>query len=434
MLKKLVLPALLAVATPAAAQTPALNRYPVDRVVAVVNTEPILWSEVMEVYAQQRAQGRPEPRDSAAQMALAREILGTIIDEELMVQRARQMGIEVQDEEIRQQVDRRIADIRRQFPTEEALRSALADAGFANIDEYRRLTIESARRAALQRQLMGQLRQEKKLPAVNVTEDEITKAFEQARGTLGERPASVTFKQIVIPPRPSPEAKATARAKADSLLVEIRAGADFEQVARRESMDGSRELGGDLGWARRGQMVPAFEYWLFSLQPGQTSPVFETIFGYHILRVDRAQPAERKSRHILIRPAIDSAAIARTQALADSVAELWRNGASFDSLAGEYHDVYEDRGFPTPYPRDSLPDAYRQAFEGRTAGEVVPPFPIGNPAEPKFVVARLETVTERGEYSVEDYRQLIREQLLQEKAIRRWLDQLRRQSHVVVSM
>ena len=431
---RLAVAALLLV-LPAVAGAQSVQRLQVDRIVAVVGDEPIKWSQVMEAVAQQQARGMPVPPDSAGQLALARQILNGLIDVELVVQRAREMAIEVPEDRIRQQVDQQIANIRRQFPNEEDMRSALTDAGFASIEEYRRATMEFARREALQQGLMNQLRQEKKLPAVSVSEDEITRAFDQYKPQLDQRPATVTFRQIVIPPQATPEAKAVAKAKADSILAALRAGGDFEQIARRESMDtSSAQLGGDLGWARRGTMVPAFEYYLFTLQPGQLSPVFETVYGYHVLRVDRVQPAERKSRHILIRPTIDSVARAKTKALADSVADLWRNGAPFDSLVTQFHDEYELRGSPTPFVRDSLPEAYRQAFAEQVAGTIVTPFPIGPESAPKYVIAQLQTVTEAGEYSVAEYRQLIREQIAQEKAFRKWLDQLREVTYVSVRM
>ena len=71
-------------------------------------------------------------------------------------------------------------------------------------------------------------------------------------------------------------------------------------------MDGTKELGGDLGWNRRGRMVPEFDRMMFALNPGIISPVIETAFGFHIIRVDRVQPAEVKARHILIRPTVDT--------------------------------------------------------------------------------------------------------------------------------
>ena len=105
---------------------------------------------------------------------------------------------------------------------------------------------------------------------MNVTEEEVTAAFEHSRADLQKRPATVTFRQIIVSPKASPAAKAKAKARADSLLAEIRKGGDFEQIAKRESMDpGTKQLGGDLGWNRRGSgLVPEFEGMMFALRPG----------------------------------------------------------------------------------------------------------------------------------------------------------------------
>ena len=72
-------------------------------------------------------------------------------------------------------------------------------------------------------------------------------------------------------------------------------------------------------------MVPEFERWMFAQRPGSMSAVVETVHGFHIIRVDRVQPGEVKSRHILIRPEIDSADVERARVEADSVAKLWAN-------------------------------------------------------------------------------------------------------------
>lgn len=68
-------------------------------------------------------------------------------------------------------------------------------------------------------------------------------------------------------------------------------GADFAALARQYSQDGSKESGGDLGFFARGQMVPQFEQALDKLQPGQVSPVVESPFGYHVIKLE-----ERRSR------------------------------------------------------------------------------------------------------------------------------------------
>ena len=91
--------------------------------------------------------------------------------------------------------------------------------------------------------------------------------------------------------------KAAAQKKAQELYEELKAGGDMTQLARDNSDDpGSRTKGGDLGWVRKGMMVPKFEEALFALsKPGDISPPVETQFGWHVIRLDELRPAQTKS-------------------------------------------------------------------------------------------------------------------------------------------
>src|SRR5438552_12718716 len=163
--------------------------------------------------------------------------------------------------------------------------------------------------------------------------------FNDQKGSLGNRPATISFRQIVIAPRPSPEAKARTRAQADSIVLELRKGADFATAAKRFSQDpGSKEQGGSLNWFRRGVMVPEFERVAFSLKPGVVSDPVESPFGYHIIQVERVQPGEVQARHILLIPEIDSVHVDSARTLAALVRTRLLAGASFDSLQRTYHD------------------------------------------------------------------------------------------------
>ena len=404
-------------------------------VVAVVGTKAITWYDVLEVINQRRAKGLQVPPDSASQMELARSVANDLVDEEVLIQRAARDSVTVPQEEVTARVDEQVRALRRQFRSDAELEAALRTEGFGTLEDYRRAIAEQVRRAGLQQQVLAKMRSEGLVVPVAVSDAEVQKAYDDNKAELGRRPASVTFRQIIMSPKPSEAARARARAKAESLLVELRGGADFSQVAKRESHDPSnKDTGGDLGWNRRGVMVPEFDRWMFALPPGQLSPVVETSFGYHIILVDRVQPAEVKARHILIRAAVDSADIARTRATADSIAAAWRAGASFDSLAAKYHDPAEFKSILDPFPRSELPPSYQTAFEGKAANEILDPFTIDDPRTqvPKFVVAQLVTVNEGGEQTLEELRPRIRAQLGQERAVRRLLDRLREDTYIAI--
>ncbi len=425
-------PAALFAQTPPAATTgvtPAA--IPVDRVVAIVGDQPVLWTQVLTAINQRRAQGLQLPPDSAGQASLARGVLNELVDEEILVQKAKELKLEAGESEIAAAVDRQVKTVRAQFQTEEEYRTELRNAGLGTPEEYRKSLVEQFRKQNLQQKAFGELRKQAK--PVNVTEEEVTAAFERSRADLQKRPATVTFRQIIVAPEASPPAKARAKARADSLLAELRKGGDFEQIAKRESMDpGTKVVGGDLGWNRRGSgLVPEFEAMMFALRPGDLSPVFETAFGYHIVRVDRVQAAEVKARHILIAPTIDSADVAAGKTEADSVAAEWRRGVSYDSLAARHHDATEERGVLQPFAKDSLPASYSTALAGTKAGEITAPFQLANPrGQPKYAVLQVVTETAAGEYVASEIRDRIRTQLAEERAIRQMLDALRSQTYV----
>jgi peptidyl-prolyl cis-trans isomerase SurA len=412
---------------------------PVDYIAAVVGDRAILWTELMEEINERRARGLNFPlNDSLAQGALGRQVIQEMIDEEVIVQHAlRDTAVHVVDAEVQTAADQQMKRVRSQFKSDVEFANALRTGGFGTPEEYKRWMLEKARRNALQEKLFARLRQAGKIVPVPVNESDVNEAFEKSKGNLPKRPATVTFRQLVVPARASDAAKAAAKAKADSLLIEVRKGGDFEQIAKRESMDpSSKELGGDLGWNRRGTMVAPFERWMFALAPGQTSPVVETTFGFHIIRVDRVQPGEVKARHILIRPRVDSADIVAAKARADSAMALWQSGVTFDSLVARFHDsdAMEETGSLQPFDRAQLPESYKAAFEGKATGAFITPFAIDDPARnaKKYVVAQIVKADDGGEYTLQDFRNQIRDQLGQERGMRRVIDQMRRDLYVSV--
>lgn len=408
----------------------------VDRVVGVVGDQPILYSELLDEVFTRRSQGMPVPDDSAGRAKVEHDVLNEMIDAELLVQKAKAEKVEVSDDDIEKQVDDQIKQIRERFGSEAEFRSELRKAGFGALEDYKKKQMDFLRRRQQQQELFQKLRRDGKLVGAPVTEAEVTEAYNASKATIPKREARISFRQIVVAPKPTTANRQAALAKADSLEVELGKGADFAQVAKRESMDpGSKELGGDLGWFRRGVMLKQFDDMAFRLPVSRVSPVVETAYGFHIIRVDRAQPAEVKARHILIRPHVDSADMLRAKLEADSVRAALDKGADFDSLAAKHHDSIENASLPD-FVRDSLPAAYGTAIGDKGTGALVGPFAIPDPSTglEKYVVLKVTAATPAGDYPENEVRRRLRDTLGEEKTVRRLIDSLRKQTYVAVKL
>jgi peptidyl-prolyl cis-trans isomerase SurA len=408
----------------------------VDRVVAVVGDQVILHSDVLTEINRRRSELQV-PTDSAALVALERQLLEEMVNAELLVQKAVAEKIEVPADEIDTRVDAQIAEIRKRFATDAEFREALKGAGLGTFDEYRRAQVEDARRRQLQQEVIRKLKADGRAAAGPVSEAEISQLFEENKATIPTRPATISFRQIVVPPRPTAKSRAAALARAESLYVELTKGkGDFEQVAKRSSMDAaSKELGGDLGWVRRGLNLPEFDQVIFNIRPGFVSMPFETAYGYHIVRVDRVQPGEVKVRQILIKPAIDSADVARARLEADSVLAAWQGGGAYDALSLKHHDRVEEKNVPE-LNRDSLPASYKAAIADKGQGAFAGPFAVSDPANntSKFVVLEITATSPGGPVTLAEFRNRIRDQLALEKLSKRVIENLRKEMYVSIRL
>ena len=415
-----------------ASAPPQDTTFVVDRVVAVVGNRPVLASQVDEELFSRQSQGVKIPSDSQGLGQVRQQIVSSIIDEELLVQQAqRDTSIKVTDEEIASGVEEQVRKVRSNFTSEVEYAAELKKAGFQTPEEYRRWLTDQQRRAAYQNRLIEKLRNDGKLKPVAPTEKEMKEFFEEQKSTMGNRPATISFRQIVISPVASPAAKAKTKAQADSIVLELRRGADFATAARRFSQDpGSKDQGGSLNWFRRGVMVPEFERVAFSLKPGVVSDPVESPFGYHIIQVERVQPGEVQARHILLVPEIDSAHVRQARALADSVRNALVAGAPFDSLQRLYHDRSAERQGEN-VPVNKLPENYAKAIGQAAAGTTLPVFtmPTAGGRE-QFVILQVTDRRPEGEIKYDDVRDSIRDQLGQQLAIRRYIDGLRRSTYV----
>ena len=152
-----------------------------------------------------------------------------------------------------------------------------------------RLKLEQAREGILAEAYLA-ARDKANLPSEQVQET-YARGVYKAEPQRFEIPAESKASHLLIRGT-TPEAKA----KAEGLLAEIKAGANFEELTKKHSEDpGNASRGGDLGWFAKGRMVKPFQDAVDALKnPGDISPVVATTFGYHIIRLDGRKPASMR--------------------------------------------------------------------------------------------------------------------------------------------
>lgn len=406
----------------------------VDRVVAVVGDTAVLLTEVQEQLFRMRQQGLEIPEDPAGRDSVFEQALQGLVEQRMILEAAKEAGVTVPDQQVTEVVENRFAQMRGRFPSDSAFRAAVEETG-QNMFQFRQMLRAQARAEILRNNFQQQLVQSGELPQATVTEEEIRSYFD-ARAAGQQQPGSVSFQRVMVVPDPDSAASDSARELARQALEEIRGGTDFAVAARRYSEDpGSREEGGDLGWIRRGDVVPRFADMAWAAPPGRPVGPVSTRFGWHVIEVENVRGGERRVRHVLVRPEITEADVERARELAASLADSLRQDEDPDRLARRHGVPGEQIGFQEvrlDELRGRLGEAYESALSGGLEeGQVVGPFEVeGSFGLPTFVVVKVTDFIPSGEYRLDDVREQIRENLLQQKRFRKYVDRLRDRMHV----
>lgn len=264
-------PGVGAPAAPAAAIKPMPAEIPA--VLARVNGEAIeRWefdNAVKRIEARAGGPVPPEKRDE-----VLRGVLDQLVAYHLLAQESRARKIAIGDPE----VEARLADIRKNFPSEDAFAKGIASQG---------LTPEHLRQQTRTSLEVAKMIDAEVSSKVAVQDAEVSTFYQQnlERFKQGD---SVHASHILfgVTQGATPAQKTEAKARAQAALKQVRAGADFAAMAKAQSQDpGSAPSGGDLGFFPKGQMNPQFEDAAFATKTGTVSPVVETPFGFHIIKV-----------------------------------------------------------------------------------------------------------------------------------------------------
>lgn len=271
-----------ATAAGAAAQAPEVKPVPAELpdVVAKVNGETITKADfekaVQAIEAQNGGAVPPEQRDR-----VYRGVLEQLVSFRLLIQETKTRNLTVPDAEL----DARMAQIRSQFPSEEAFKQTLGQ---------QKMTPEQLRADARSEILVTKMLQSEIESKVAVTPAQVQDFYQKNpdRFKQGER-VRASHILLRIPDQANEAAKAAVKVKAADVLKQARGGKDFAALAKQYSEDpGSAPNGGDLNFFQKGQMVGPFDAAVFAMKVGDISDLVETQFGFHIIKLVDKQ-AER---------------------------------------------------------------------------------------------------------------------------------------------
>jgi peptidyl-prolyl cis-trans isomerase SurA len=362
---------------------PGTDRQMLDGVAAVVGNEVVLMSDVMQqaaLYARQnRGLNAQDPK-------LQHDVLNAIIDEKLVLTRAREDSIVVSEDEISRAVDYQVQRILSQFGNSvEKVEQAYG----MSMDRIRR---ES--REIIRQQFMVERERQKRFADLKPTEHDMQEFYQLYKDSIPTVPEQVDLASIVLLAKPSPEAKAATVALARRIIDSIKAGGDFADFARRYSADpGSASSGGDNGFVKKGSFVAEYENAAAKLGINEISEPVESVYGIHIIQVLDRHGDETRSRHILLTigqsPQDRDSMIARLNALRTRAL----NGENFSDLAKKYSEDEETKGLGGSLGKltlDQIPADAKDRISNMKDGDITEPIPVMiSPTESGYQIVKL---------------------------------------------
>jgi peptidyl-prolyl cis-trans isomerase SurA len=344
----------------------------VDRIVAVVDKDPIFMSDVEAALVEdlylRSMKGEAVPQDSAQIEAIKLDIIETLIDRRIVIAKAREVGVEVTRTEIEDALDQWLEDMINATGSEAALMAEL---------ERESLTLKDFKarsRKDIEEQLLVNRFMRQQFTAVDVSENDILSFYETKYDSIPDLPEMLGLAHIIIVPRISPEREAAAVGKIENIVERIEAGEAFETVAMELSEDGlTRANGGLIGLVSLDDLQGEIAEVAGSLEPGEISDPVRTRYGLQIIKLDAKEQDRYKLRHILVGlyPSREDTLAAAARAY--EVKERLDAGDSFEALAREYSDdekTRESGGYVGEMEIGALDNTYRSNLAGLEAGEV----------------------------------------------------------------
>ncbi|WP_315403337.1 peptidylprolyl isomerase [Hoylesella saccharolytica] len=410
----------------------------IDEVIWVVGDEPILKSDVEGMRLQAEAEGRKFKGDPDC------SIPEQIAVQKLFLHQAAIDSLEVTESEISQGIEEQINHWVQLIGSREKL------------EEYRKQTISQIRQSMrddYKNNRLINMMKEKLVTDVKVSPADVRNYFKDVPAdSIPYVPTVVEVEIITQNPKVSQEEINRVKEQLREYTDRVTKGeTTFATLARLYSEDpGSARQGGELGYTGRGSFDPAFATVAFNLtDPKKISKIVETEFGYHIIQLIDRRGDKVNVRHILLKPRIDSEAIAQTKARLDSInADIQEGKISFERAATLISDDKdtrsnnglmgffdaENRAITSKFRMRDLPTEIAREVEKMKVGDISKAFQMVN-ARGKTVCAivKLKARIEGHQATITEDFQVLKNVVLakeREKVLHNWVVNKIKQTYV----
>ena len=392
-----------------------------DKIVAIVGEEIIMLSDVRSNIMQYAYQN---PDINPNDPALEKEVINSLINEKLVITRAKEDSIEVSEDEIEAEWQFMLQHYIQAYGSRERLENVYG------------MSIERMKydfRDILKNRLLFEKIKQKKIHEISVSPRDVKDFYTEYKDSIPKIPEQYLIYHIVRYVQTQADAKEITVKLVRKIRDSILAGGDFSDFAKRYSDDpGSAKDGGDLGWVARGKLIKEFEDMAFSLQPGQISLPVESPFGYHLIQTLEKSEDKIKVRHILFKIGQSEEDKQKTIDFLNGIRDSVARGQDFEALAKKYSEEKETQGFGGfigKIEKARIPESILSIIDGLNDGGVSEPKPYNSdPLKPAFhILYKKKTLPEHQANLDDDYKEveMLALTFKQNKVFSSWLEELR---------
>ncbi|PKQ65447.1 peptidylprolyl isomerase [Labilibaculum filiforme] len=395
----------------------------VDKVIAVVGNQVVLKSDVENRFLSLQAQGY-----TSGSVDLKTEIFEDLLIQQLMIAQAQVDSIEVTDQEVEEQLERKMEMYIQRIGSKEKLEQYFNKSILDMKNDLRDDTRDERIKEKMQAEITKN---------IHITPAEVREFYNSIPAdSLPTIPGELQIQQLVKYPQVSDDEKDRIRTKLREYRERVANGDSFATLAVLYSEDpGSAQKGGELGYTPRSSLVTEFANVAFNLKTDKVSKIVETEFGFHIIQLIDRKGERINVRHILLKPQIEEEKrIAATTKL-DSISDLIREDKmDFAQAAFYFSDDKDTRNngglLVNPYTgaskfeKDNLPPAVSKAINELKINEISSPFLDITGGKEAYKVIRIKSETKAHKANLADDWSIFENMLTgekQQKILNKWI-------------